>query len=505
MLLVAAKRPTAATQITVWIVVLIACSHFAQSQSPESEWLSTLPIEGNVNDYELDELFTVQRSMQQGFPEPVVVPTGSGVGGQASPLRQADSMDPVRVDRSAAMQLPVRVGYDGGFTIASQRELELGADAYPYWLRINGYGQMRDTIFDSEQPDLSPDLNQLQLKRARIVFQGHAFSPDIAYFLQLDGRSNSGDNLRILDYYLKFDVGHQAMNLASGTLGLKAGLYKMPFTLARHLSGKQFEFADRSMASIYFDVNRSLAWGLYGATTGLERPIYWDLALFNGLVTGGAETGSSGTLDNNNAFSMTAYCYPTGEWGHGELADFDVHDRLATRIGGGVAFSTIDRTGTTEFDALRVVDSGRRLSSLLPDTVDQYSVALFSVAASMKYLGLSSTLEYYFRNVSEFKGASVPDLYDQGMWLQFGYFAIAKKLQLLTRWSRVSGNSGTLGVRNQEANEIAAGAVWYFREQHIKLTLDATYLDGAPINSSALDISPGDIGWLYRTQLQFSF
>ncbi len=99
----------------------------------------------------------------------------------------------------------------------------------------------------------------------------------------------------------------------------------------------------------------------------------------------------------------------------------------------------------------------------------------------------------------------MPDLFDHGFWLQLGKFVVPNKLELLARWSRVMGDSGTLGVENQNAEEIAGGFVWYFREQHAKYTLDATYTDGAPINSSALDMTPGQVGWLFRSQIQFSF
>ena len=86
-----------------------------------------------------------------------------------------------------------------------------------------------------------------------------------------------------------------------------------------------------------------------------------------------------------------------------------------------------------------------------------------------------------------------------------GYFLIPEKLQFVTRWSRVVGNSGTLGVETQSAEEVAAAVVWYFRGQNAKIVFDATNLDGAPISSAALDIFPGDRGWLYRTQIQFAF
>ena len=125
--------------------------------------------------------------------------------------------------------------------------------------------------------------------------------------------------------------------------------------------------------------------------------------------------------------------------------------------------------------------------------------------ASCKYRGWSVTSEYYLRNISGFPGADLPDLFDHGFWLQVGKFVVPRKLELLSRWSRVVGTSGTLGTEHQSADEIAAGLVWYFRDQNAKLTCDATWLNGAPINSSALDISPGAIGCLVRTQIQFAF
>lgn len=76
------------------------------------------------------------------------------------------------------------------------------------------------------------------------------------------------------------------------------------------------------------------------------------------------------------------------------------------------------------------------------------------------------------------------------------------KLELISRWSRIIGNSETLGAAEQSADEAAVGAVWYIRGQAIKVTCDATNLNGAPIRDLALNILPGDDGWLYRTQMQ---
>ena len=426
----------------------------------------------------------------------------------ASSSDSLDSANLERVEQGGAGDWlsQVKVGYDDGFVIASRESVDLDTENDAYRMKINGWGQLRITDFESSTN--IPDRKQFQLARGRLVFSGNAFTPDFSYFLQLDGRSSSGDDMRLLDYFLWFDIGHHTFGLERGTIGFKTGKYKMPFNLSRHLTSQEFEMTDRSVASTFFDVNRSLAWGLAGRINRYGIPINWEAAIFNGLVTGGAETGSSGDLDNNFAYSSRIFIYPTGEWGTGELADFDHHCKVATRLGFGFANTTntrIGATGGTEFNSSRVIDSGVLLSSLLPLSTTDFEVTLYSVDASLKYCGWSSTMEYYFRNIGDIQGASVPDLYDHGFWFQLSKFVIPGKMQLTSRWSRVVGNSGTLGGVNQSADEIVGGFAYYFRGQHAKTTMDATYLNGAPISSSALDISPGDSGWLIRSQVQFAF
>ena len=208
--------------------------------------------------------------------------------------RSFESIEPISNDASDSSDWfkDTRVGYDDGFLIANENPLDLQAESFPFRMRLNGWGQLRQTYFQSRGS--SADANQFQLKRGRLIFSGSAFTSDFSYFFQLDGRSSSGDDMRLLDYRLDYDIGHHRWGLESGTLGFRTGKYKMPFTLARWLSGREFEFSDRSVASTYFDVNRSLGWGLYGSFDRWRVPIHWESAIFNGLVTGGAETGSSG-------------------------------------------------------------------------------------------------------------------------------------------------------------------------------------------------------------------
>ena len=296
--------------------------------------------------------------------------TGGATGFPESELSQDEGFDEsARLVSDTTLQPlstwfdDVSVGYDRGFVIASEQGLDLQTTEAPFLLRVNGLGQLRHTIFDAKAG--GSDLNQFQLIRGRLAFSGNAFTPNLRYFVQLDGRSSAGDEFRLLDYQFDFDFGRHLWGLDRDTLIFKTGKYKMPFTMARYLSAREFEFADRSMASMYFDINRSLAWGLGGRIHSRIIPLNWETAIFNGLVTGGAETGSSGTLDNNFAYSARLFAFPTGDWGTGSLADFDWHDTLATRVGAAFAGSTIDRVGATEFNSIRVVDSGERLTRVV--------------------------------------------------------------------------------------------------------------------------------------------
>ncbi len=123
---------------------------------------------------------------------------------QANPQESAiESL--AKIDSQSSKNNAERTGYEKGFIIEGEELNNLDKPAYPFRLKFNGWGQLRHAILDSD--GANPDSNQFQLARARIVLSGHAFTPDFSYFIQLDGRSSSGDNFRLLDYYLNFDSG----------------------------------------------------------------------------------------------------------------------------------------------------------------------------------------------------------------------------------------------------------------------------------------------------------
>jgi len=397
------------------------------------------------------------------------------------------------------------VGYDNGFVVANHGADRVSADDFPFLMRVNSWCPFRHTLFQSEVA--SPDQNSFSFERLRLVFAGHAFSPDLQYFFQFDGNSDSSTNSIFLDYFVTYDLGREVLGCEANRLGIKAGKWKVPFSRSREESGRRLQFADRATANLLFDLNRSIGAGLYGQIEPFSTPIHFETAVFNGFRTGSQSTNRANSeIDDNLGWSLRSFLDPIGEFGSDGEPDLSWHTAPALRIGGGLAYTRVDAAGTSEFSRQRVVDSGATLASLVqPLGVTAYDVWLYTLDAHFKYHGLSIIGEYYWRNMGRFDGGSVPALSDDGFVLQTGYFVCPHTLEVLFRWSRTAGDSGTLGLMDQSTDEVGAGLVWYIRGHNVKLTLDLTHVNGTPVSSPRLDLLPGDIGWMFRTQFQLAF
>jgi hypothetical protein len=370
-------------------------------------------------------------------------------------------------------------------------------------MRINGWSHMRHTLFESDGPN--PDANIFSIERIRLALAGHAYTPSLHYFMQLDGNSDREGTCDWLDAFLTYDIGYEVFGCREELAGLIVGKWKMPFSRARMESGRHLQFADRASASLLFDVNRSIGLGLQGYVRALGRPIHYETAVCNGFNTGRLSTARGDTHDRNFGWSGRVQTDLLSPFGHDGEPDLCWHRRPALRIGMGAAYTLVDEEGRSEYERQRAVDSGEPLSDILPNGVSACDIAFFTVDAHLKYRGWSFIADYYWRVVGPFGDPTVPDLFDHGFLLQAGYFVCPGKLELLARWSRMVGDSGTLGVVNESSDEVAGGVAWYIRDQDAKLVIDATHLNGVPVKSDRLDALPGDAGWLFRTQLQVGF
>lgn len=389
--------------------------------------------------------------------------------------------------------------YDNGFVLQGQ---STDGDR-TFRMRINSWSQFRHTYFSSDGP--TADENDFEFERLRFVMSGHVFTRSLTYFTQIDADNDRAQALGVLDYFISYDAGAEWFGLDAGHFGIRAGEWKLPFLRSRRLSGQRLAFTERSMATLFFDIDRSAGVGLYGEADVWSRPLTWEFAMFNGFRTGSLRPGRTGDLDRNFGTSGRVFADLFGEWGEDSESDLVGHDEPAMRIGAAYAVGGVDAEGDAEFSRFRTVDTGAAVADVLPPGANHFLATLFSVDASFKYRGFSFIADYYWRLLSDFGPTPVDDLFDHGFLLHAGYFVVPQKLEMLSRWSRVVGDSSSLGAGHASADEIAFGAAYYIRGHNLKLVFDASHVNGAVLNEPNLNMRPGDIGWYYRTQFQLSF
>jgi hypothetical protein len=395
------------------------------------------------------------------------------------------------------------VGYNSGFVIANHGLDSPATSDFPFFLRVNSWLQLRHTLFNAADP--REDLNLFSIERLRLGLGGHAYSPNLKYFFQFDGNSDQASQAIFLDYFVTYDLGCELFGYHANKLGVKAGKWKVPFSRSREESGRRLQFTERSTSNLFFDLNRSIGVGLFGELDAWSTPLRFETAVFNGFASGADTDIRDAGLDQNFAWSARVYTDLFSEFGGDGEPDLGWHPEPALRLGFGLAGTHVDAIGANEFNQPRVVDSGARLADLLPPEATAYDISLYTIDAHWKHRGRSVIAEYYWRCIANFSGGDVHGLSDHGFNLQFGQFVVPSKLELLARWSRIAGDSGTLGVTRQSTDEVGVGAAWYINGHNAKFILDVSRVNGMPLFSPRLDMLPGSEGWLLRTQFQFGF
>jgi hypothetical protein len=209
---------------------------------------------------------------------------------------------------------------------------------------------------------------------------------------------------------------------------------------------------------------------------------------------------------NNFALGSSGWWDIVGDYGAARPSDFEIHKDPAVRIGSSWVSSLVGTPGrnSVEADFLRLTDGTRVTDpgALAPGaTVEGFDVTLMAIDAAFKYRGWSANSEYFWRSVTDLKAnVPVPDVgLQQGFYVEGGFFVLPQQLELNSQFAYVTG-------KLKSTSSCATGFSWYPRKsQNFKLTIDATLIDGSPVNSTGSDVLVGDDGVLVRAQWQVVF
>lgn len=406
----------------------------------------------------------------------------------------------------------LQAGYDNGFFIQSTDN--------NFKLRLNAYMQFRWTHYATQSDNryLLPrferdDRTGFGIQRIRMIFRGHAFDPDLTYYLQLRAGDSQAYEFTIRDAFLNYAF--------SDAFQIRAGIFKVPGTLSRWTSASKMQFPDRPMYEAVFSLNRGLGVQFWGEL--FEQRLEYALSVTNSWTRypNRTITPDPAQTDSNPALALRVVWNVLGDNPAKDLADEPDLKYLETP-----AMFVAFHYGFNEDDGDR---TGLRLP--VPITNAQRGVGAFgqvtsrglqihraSLQSAFKYRGFSARGEYIAQFVDVRNAGRRPfapwwrasrqgdTTVQHGAYVQAGYFlpipGMERQLELV---GRVGGISAAANEQDA-AWEYTAGLNYYFKEHDVKLQADVTRVTEVPVRSSNSSLANvNDDALIFRMQLQFGF
>ena len=327
---------------------------------------------------------------------------------------------------------------------------------------------------------------QFNIRRMRMYFMGHLFSPDFKYYIQM--RAETAENAQAPGGLALMDVNFSFTHLP--WLNAQVGQYKMFFNRSQINSTASMQFAERALVQDAFTAS-----GLDRRDIGITVmndeelfPVNYYFGVFNGAGPSFNRLGSfqseeptqgcPGGATGGNPFPSPAGC-PVNQrnlnanvrldvnklmyvgrlmwnimgrpgYGEGDLA-YSESPQLA--MGGGYAYNpSINTSSNNSFVGIDLANlnfrrqlaafgNGRQLGLGIVD----YST--WAVDSVFKYRGFSLQGEFYFKNVTRHeKGlpcmntactVTAPGQFGNafGWYVQSGYYLIPRKVELAGRFA----------------------------------------------------------------------
>ncbi|MBI2470472.1 MAG: porin [Planctomycetes bacterium] len=301
-----------------------------------------------------------------------------------------------------------------------------------YTLNVGGRMQFRYTFKDKDEDFKESDVQDINLRRARVYFGGNVYTKFIHYYVELDADKF---NINLRDFYIYVTPLEE--------LNGKFGYFKVPFNRQFVSSGFKLLLQDRSIASDAFSQSRDYGVDIYGHP--FEGHMEYHAALFQGV--GGNFTGlnNGDNIDNELMYVLNLRYNPFGEYDYYDETDVKYSDKLKATIGASVVFNGKDN------------DKKIKNTDTIAGVVD----------LGVKYRGLSWNNEYFVRTENPESDGDTVD--SDGFYTQAGYFVIPKKLEVAARYSMLDPNND---VSDDLQKEYTAGLNYYFRAHRSKIQGD---------------------------------
>jgi phosphate-selective porin OprO/OprP len=335
-----------------------------------------------------------------------------------------------------------------------------------FQLRIRVRVQMLYTVLKNWEGDEDPQQD-FRIRRARFIFQGHAFGRNNKYKLEVDPLRDTP----ILDYYLDF--------MQNGNISPRVGQYKLPSNRERVISSGNLSLVDRSIVNSEFTLDRDQAFDLRSADflgKGLMR-YYLGLGMGNGL--------NNPFVQNFDMLYFARFEYlPMGMFDDYSEADFE---RTAPHLSLGAGYAYFD--------------GAERQRGMIGDIYADGGSSNYHFAyadAMFKARGFSVLSEFAFRTgkrnvgpITEGPDGQPIDVVaprnGYGWMMQPGYLIPHLPLEFVARVSLNQKRGSADSTSLENAREAVFGINWYFAQHPFKIQADVSQYWGTALLGSSFD------------------
>ena len=265
-----------------------------------------------------------------------------------------------------AVTSSLALAQDGGWSAKPGSGVKYdGGDAFG--MNIRGQLQIHYVYGANET---GADTSNFDVRRARAIFEGHAFNKNITYKLMIDPSDNGGDD-NVKQAWVQWNF----MNSEAGTIGLRFGQAKQGLGLESTATSSGLYFAERSSATGEFVEQYSTGAWLNGKY--MDSKLRWTLGAMNSTTLG----EEAANADSNNGYVGAVNFDPLGDffggkqtaesWKQGDMRDGD--RKLVGTIGLGYGMDEVagDETDTLNVNTAWSVQGFQVMGEYFDRSVDQ--------------------------------------------------------------------------------------------------------------------------------------
>lgn len=340
--------------------------------------------------------------------------------------------------------------------------------------------------------------NEFLIRRARLKFDGFAFSPKLKYKIELglsnrdigkaDSRNNMAPNI-IMDAVLQWNF--------VGNFELWAGQTKLPGNRERVISSGNMQFVDRSLLNNEYNIDRDIGLQLRHDFTIGKRFVVRE------ILCASQGEGRNVVQQNYGGLQYTGRLelLPFGEFaGKGDYVGGDMLREAKPKLAIGVTYdyndrAVKDRSNMGSYMMYDKDDDGKDESYLHSNITTLFADMMFN------WKGFSFMGEYAFRNADDLTPTAITDNGDtvnavvkagSGINLCAGYL-FKKNWEIAARYTQILPNAV---VSTKNTQQIGFAVSRYIVGHALKIQADVNYL--------MVDNSP-DKELMYRLQIDIHF